>query len=209
MSLLRLLTTGKTLVDPRNSTGRYRVPGKSLMPKFSSAKNPFVTPAKSQPVKAAEEISATTETPEATTAMRAAAQLKETKRIPMPSVKMKETKRLPFVAARNGAQKQTKPAVWQNVFGSMGAMIGKLNPLSWRAERKPSGKSAIPRFDKSAVQGELSLDNIKVVRNDLNDADMEIVQATPHTGQTNFKPALMPENRKAESEKAETQVCAT
>ena len=54
--------------------------------------------------------------------------------------------------------------------------LKKLNPLVWWENRKPAQpKSAISRFDRAPVQGELSLDNIKVVRNDLSDADVEIV----------------------------------
>ena len=38
-------------------------------------------------------------------------------------------------------------------------------------------KSSIPRFAKQPVQGHLSLDTIKVVRNDLSDADLEVTPA--------------------------------
>jgi len=41
--------------------------------------------------------------------------------------------------------------------------------------RKASNKSAIPRFSRQPVQGELSLDNVKVMRNDLSDTDFEFV----------------------------------
>ena len=41
--------------------------------------------------------------------------------------------------------------------------------------RVKAAKPAIPRFTKPPVQGELSLDKIKVVRNDLSDADLEVV----------------------------------
>jgi len=188
MSLMRLLTTGKTLVDLRNSTGRYHMPGKSLLPKFGPAKNPFATPAKNQPAPVA---AATTPGTEPCDATSAALQMKETKRLPVLPEKMKETKRLPFVAARNGVQKQnTQPTIWKRMLGGAGELLGKLNQLAWRAGQNPPAKSAVPRFDKPVVQGELSLDNIKVVRNDLSEADMEIVPARTFTGQTNFKPAL-------------------
>jgi hypothetical protein len=36
---------------------------------------------------------------------------------------------------------------------------------------------AMPRFGKSPVQGELSLDKVKVVRGDLAHADLEVVRA--------------------------------
>ena len=98
MSLMKLLTTGKTLVDLKNSTGRYRVPGKNLLPKFGSAKNPFATPPKIQPAQAPVQAVPRTDLP---VVKNAAAPLKETQRLPVPPATMKETKRLPFVAARS------------------------------------------------------------------------------------------------------------
>jgi hypothetical protein len=46
--------------------------------------------------------------------------------------------------------------------------------LAGFSEPKPA-RRGIPRFNGVPVQGELSLDNIKVVRNDLSDADLEVV----------------------------------
>ena len=51
----------------------------------------------------------------------------------------------------------------------------KLNPLFGWARPK-GGARALPRTD-ALVQGELSLDRVKVVRNDLSDSDLEIVPA--------------------------------
>jgi len=48
--------------------------------------------------------------------------------------------------------------------------------LSSLVSQKPKpAKSGVPRLNGVPVQGELSLDNIKVVRNDLSDADLEVV----------------------------------
>ena len=43
------------------------------------------------------------------------------------------------------------------------------------ASASKAAQPAIPRFPKPPVQGELSLDRIKVVRNDLSDADLEVI----------------------------------
>jgi hypothetical protein len=56
---------------------------------------------------------------------------------------------------------------WVSQWGS------KLSSLV-SAKPKPA-RSVLPRFNGVPVQGELSLDNIKVVRNDLSDADLEVV----------------------------------
>jgi hypothetical protein len=52
----------------------------------------------------------------------------------------------------------------------------KLAALFARRRAKAS-KPAIPRFNKPPVQTELSLDRIRVLRNDLRDADLEVVPA--------------------------------
>ena len=61
----------------------------------------------------------------------------------------------------------------------IGGWLGRINLFEWWSARKRAkSKPAIPAFNKGPVQGELSLDNIKVVRNDLNDADIEVVSTT-------------------------------
>jgi hypothetical protein len=62
---------------------------------------------------------------------------------------------------------------------SLAAWTSKLNPASvWRGPKVEAGKVTRPE-----VQAELSLDTVKVVHNDLSDADVEVVpiksRATP------------------------------
>src|SRR5262249_235881 len=45
MSLVRLLTAGKSLIGIQEETSRYRMRAKNLLPKFGSDKNPFAAPA--------------------------------------------------------------------------------------------------------------------------------------------------------------------
>ena len=199
MSLMQLLTNGKTLVDLKHSTHRYHMPGKNFLPKFGAAKNPFTPPEKNEPASAviapagAQEAKPKPYTRPAKVPVKIpAANLKATQRMPVISEKLKETKRLPFVAARRSAAPPSAgPAWWEKFLDWAGAMPAKL--AGWWAARKGPVKPAIPRFDKPVVQGELSLENIKVVRNDLNDADLEVVPAKTFTGETNFKPALQPQ----------------
>ena len=44
--------------------------------------------------------------------------------------------------------------------------------------RVRAGKSGVPRLAKQPIQAELTLDNIRVVRNDLSDTDLEVVAKT-------------------------------
>src|SRR5258708_22903170 len=53
MSLVRLLTTGKSLVGMQDNLSRYRLTKHRLLPKFGSKKNPFAPPIKAEPTKPA------------------------------------------------------------------------------------------------------------------------------------------------------------
>lgn len=152
MSLGKLLTTGKSLVGLHDGS-RYKMRNGAL-PKFNSKKNPFAQKAPTQQ----------TFTP----MEEAAAKLKETKRLPAVAVEPTPATKQPAAA---------KSEFMAKILGMLRSTLAKLNPLTWLPKRKPAEpKSAIPRFDKpGVVQGELSLDNIKVVRNDLSDADVEVV----------------------------------
>ena len=199
MSLMQLLTTGKTLVDLKNTPHRYQMPGKNFLPKFGTVKDPFKTAAKNPTASAPVVVVTEARTkPSYTRPVKVpAADLKKTQRLPESPAKMKETKRLPFVAARNGVQKQNLTAsAWKKILGTLGAAAAKWNPLAWWSARKAPAKSAVPRFSKPAVQqGELSLENIKVVRNDLQETDLDVLPARTLTGETNFKPALQSQSK--------------
>lgn len=77
------------------------------------------------------------------------------------------------VGISRGAEKASIPVARQDRSGWVGQLGSKLSSLV--SQRPKPAKGAIPRFNGVPVQGELSLDNIKVVRNDLSDADLEIV----------------------------------
>ena len=82
---------------------------------------------------------------------------------------------LPTVAVGAGS-----PASRVSRWACLGARLRRFamfcldhNPFSHRGQAKlPS----IPRFGKPGVQGELSLDKVKVVRSDLAHADLEVIQ---------------------------------
>src|SRR5947208_1831437 len=57
--------------------------------------------------------------------------------------------------------------------GPIAKWLAKLQGFIKRG--KQSNKSAIPRFSAGPVQGELSLDNVKVMGNDLSETDLELV----------------------------------
>jgi hypothetical protein len=167
MSLLRLLAAGKSLVGIKDANGRYRVTEQRLLPKFASKRNPF---------------RATTRPEEAQSPRQAAAA---------------ET----GVAEQQPAEEPTSPQAqaWVPPAPSRGPasgngsrwagqLVAKLKRLAPKRSSKPV-KPAILRFTKPLVQAELSLDSVKVVRNDLTDSDLEIVPAKPPVAPPSSPPA--------------------
>lgn len=165
MSLGKLLTTGKSLVGLHNSNARYQL-RKGALPKFESAKNPFVSRAHVEvPSPVAEREP---QLPKLTPAEIAAANLKKTQRLPV------------FDAQGEVVSEVSQPAEPAKVPAVVDSWLKRINPMVWWENRKPAAaKPAVQRFNKVPVQGELSLDNIKVMRNDLSETDMEVVSAKP------------------------------
>ncbi len=176
MSLLRYLATGKSLVGMRDIESRYRMRTRNLLPKFGSAKNPFApAPPKMEspggptdPSAEKLETGSLFESPPGERPKPA-----ETKELKTPS--------RPSVNATVPAKAEVKPAAtpapakpapkpeprrWTG-------WIEKLNPLSLLPSRR--GEGGRNRAGRKPVQAELTLEKVRVVRNDLNDTDFEIV----------------------------------
>lgn len=160
MSLGRLLTCGRSLVGLRSSESRYQMRRKNLLPKFGSQSNPFVT-TRPEPLAAA-----------AGQKFQAVGRTLITDPAPSPMCSA------PLVQAIKDPGGDTKQAA-----GSIGklratwaGLVRVLFLKSWFHRRKPS-KAARPErgFQNGQMQGELSLESIKVVRNDLSEADIAIV----------------------------------
>lgn len=170
MSLLRLLAAGKSLVGMRDAETRYRVTSQRLLPHFGTGKNPFssrdkVDPAQTEsrspgdykPNGALNEIHSTPKSPG------------EREAAPRSRFEGRTTSAHSNFQKLSGALRRRTTALvdeWKT------KLIGLL--AKWRSR---TAKPAILRFTKPPVQGELSLDRIRVVRNDLSDADLEIVPA--------------------------------
>ena len=59
----------------------------------------------------------------------------------------------------------------------LGALATRWNPALWLGRRGEAKKPVVPRFGRDAMQEELRLEKIRVQRNDLSDADLEVVTA--------------------------------
>ena len=182
MSLVRLLTAGKSLVGLRDGDSPYRFTSQRFLPQFGPARNPFTGREQAK--------SAHTEAPSpGHTGDNGAALAKPA----IPASKgepgatpQKEVGPRP-VRAKFDARMRAE-ALWRRLAALLSGWQVKLRGVFARSGSK-AAKSAIPRFPKPAVQGELSLERIQVVRNDLSDADLEIVPAKPMATPATATPA--------------------
>lgn len=192
MSLGRLLTAGRSLVGGSNSEPHYRMSDPKAMPKFGSAKNPFrskpqrpaptaetsraVVASAAAPAPASSAGEAGRGTHAASTPALSPADGLRGAEVPV-AVKRPEG-RAPAAPETTPAPAAPKRARFQ--FGWLRQRSARL--FSWLSRSRPAAaKAAVPRFDALPIQGELALDRIKVVRNDLSDADLEIVTRAPAT----------------------------
>lgn len=201
MSLGKLLATGRSLVGGAPDAGRYNISASNRLPKFGSAKNPFAQPAQdaaspasservnpapvAQPVclKETQRIPELADVPvgRAVSAPRASGGLKAGLQVASGVAHGVIAKGLQLAhGIKWGSGAQTAGALAAGVWGKLKLIWAKLTSFF----RKPEPKSVFPRFGKpaAAVQTELSLDTVKVVRNNLEDSDLEIVTVETATG---------------------------
>jgi hypothetical protein len=170
MSLIRFLSSGgRGLTKGAPPLGRYRLPDGRLIPDFGGGKNPFTS--KVLPVREEDSSSATGVT------ARAAL----TQAVPPSPVSLNPGKPVAGLLAvlwrrARGLSARVEPAthrVLQAVKGLVSALVAKLRR---RQARSPLATSTRPQV-AGPVQGELSLEKVRVVRNDLTDTDYEVVCA--------------------------------
>ena len=151
MSLGRLLAAGKSLMRACDGAGRYQVNKRVALPKFISPRNPFTPAVKTEASPMGAELSAKACGEKAVIAAKAGADAAGTRAFQ--------------VAMR------ARAARW------IGEWSRKMNSLPRLAQWPGPVQAAGPRLAKPPVQPELSLDKVQVVRNDLSDADFEVVPA--------------------------------
>ena len=93
-------------------------------------------------------------------------------------------------AAPSTAAKTQKLPPWPPGPARGTSWASKLNPISIWRESRPVEKASPP-----PVQSELSLDSVKVVHNDLSDADVEVVPMKSRTAGPASIPELPPPTR--------------
>jgi hypothetical protein len=159
MKLGKLLAAGKSFfgADPMAA---YRLNKRACLPKFNEGRNPF---AGKSPAPAAEKTAPTSPTsPTAVTAAVKSAEIAVAPKVPALAP-------APRYARPPKAVKDVAPVLDKTIKPGWAT---RLNPF-----RAPEADSAAAR---PAVQPEFSLDSVKVVHNDLADADVEIVPVKAH-----------------------------
>ncbi len=150
MSLVRLLTTGKSLVGLKETENRYRVTRQRLLPKFEGKRNPFGTSAQPQ-----------AEGPQDSEAVGSHTETKAAAETPAPANRS---------AGSNQAGAKAVTSWLSRVLNRIKSVVCACR-LSQRGTQPESGH----RRPNRLMQAELSLEMVKVVRNDLSDSDVEIV----------------------------------
>jgi hypothetical protein len=165
--------------------GRYNLHRRNRLPKFNEAKNPFAPADAPEPEKAVLPSGGEVRTVAPETAAT------------QPSVQPAQTQRIPALADQPMAQvsraqgvkaglQQAAGAGWRQAAALSGKLMNFVRKLVAAVSRREP-RPLIPRFGKPAVQTELRLDNVRVVRNDLEESDLEIVVAETAT-QTQLAP---------------------
>ena len=198
MSFTKLLATGRSLIGMKDHDCPYRMRRKNLLPKFESTKNPFATPAKVEPARvetiATGAVAATNNcVGPMETSLLFDAQLKPAVKVDATVVPVKESRpapaqSIPVHVAPKAASPvmelptvkpvatrpttQGKPASKPVGFP---AWMKKLNPLEYLPIRQPDVPRGKSKTGRTPVQADFAWENVKVVRNDLNDTDLAVV----------------------------------
>ncbi len=206
MSLLKLLAAGRSLIATKEAQSPYRMRTANLLPKFESPKNPFAPKPGAEPVNPVTSTAPIVEAPLAQPLQpKVEAPKMETislfdaKAAPVPApapivvpaaaaaaapVSGKATEALPVAVQATKAEPRKMPAastvavVPPSKPAPLGEWVKKLNPLRLLPAQTHNGNKPLrAKATRPPVQAELSLEKVKVMRNDLSDADLEIMPA--------------------------------
>ena len=152
MRLVRLLAAGKSVVGMSDEASPYRLTGQRLLPKFGPVKkNP---PGRGQNRAVIARVVAPPSAPKAATPPRPAP--------PVAASAPAAAPRAPWLA---------RTCRW---------LAGGLRRSAGKSQPRPAAQRPSPPV-RPAVQGELLLEHVKVVRNDLSDSDFELAQLRPRS----------------------------
>ena len=156
---MKFLTVDRSWSERRATFSPYRL--RYGLPKFNSGKSQNVfqnEKSKTQPIEAGEVL------PRATVTLEK----------PIADARQREW------------LKQSGSKLFLTVMASCGSIVQKLPKLDFFAKRRT--RSIFQKAKPTTLQAELSLDKVKVLRNDLSDADLEVVPiGSARAGQKKLK----------------------
>jgi hypothetical protein len=191
MSLVRLLTAGRSLIGAKEAT-RYKDSPRGSLPKFGpKTEAPSFKPNISTKPEASSLKLQTSEKPQASSLKAEACQVAQ---VPVrveerggdgssPEPRASVEKMISGTSHPQPAQAQSVSSSGVKPTPQRGDWLGRfVDVLSMAFGSRPkAAKRPLPQFSKPLVQGELSLDNITVLRNDLSDSDLEVAPAKSRT----------------------------
>lgn len=154
MSMGRLLAAGRSLIGAQDTSSRYRLDKRARLPKFVSPKNPFASGTTSSLVTPPTPIQAIMSPTE-----------------PVSRACEPAANSMPVIPPATSSLRRAVRRLQE--------WCVEANPLPRLAGPARSAFTQPARPPMAAIQGELSLDTVKVVRNDLSDTDLEIVPVKP------------------------------
>jgi hypothetical protein len=171
MSLGKLLTTGKSLMAGHGPS-RYQMHKHIRLPNFGAARNPFAPEARPE-APSAPLVVAPPVTSAPAVRLEPVLERRDQAADNVAGCALPPQGNVP-VPAKRGA----RLAVVGRAMRGLGAQWGKVNPFAGRTKDSGPVRAGLPQpGGVPPVQGELSLEKVRVVRNDLSDADLEIIPA--------------------------------
>jgi hypothetical protein len=150
MGLMQLLAAGRSLGKIGDQPSRYKMTQQSLLPKFGTVKAP------EEQVPGVGEVSSNQA---------------------IAKVRLKQSSQKIATAANDRKHMNAVQLKSQEVTVPKITATGPAFPIGrWTLFKNPFSKTPKPKPVEDPVQPELSLDLVKPVRNDLSDADLELVQ---------------------------------
>jgi|HubBroStandDraft_1064217.scaffolds.fasta_scaffold187808_2 hypothetical protein len=176
MNPFRLLTKGSTIGGLKERPGAYKLLEKSVFPNFSGPKKPVPTLPQAEPTSTQPALFRRLRPKPEKPALAKVASEPAPEPLPTPAAAPARVKDLP-----------AKPGLWSRL---PAILAGWKSQWILRRKTRP--------FQSPAVQTELALDKVRVIRNDLCEDDLEVVMIDKKTGNKTEKPAHCEE---VESEK--------
>jgi hypothetical protein len=203
--LITLLTTGRTVDRVRDRKGAYSLRYVNKLPKFGPAAREAAeepppaqgaAPAGQSALFEAAKAPAAVEPPKATQGCAAAQPYRAAKApaaVTPPKDGADRSDRSDRSDRTNGAdqpQPPPTPTVWLRWFAQLGAFLAAAAAVVPKTARRVRGRLRSPAAEAHPrAQGELALEKVTVLRNDLSDADLVVVAVQPKPEDSRAAPA--------------------